>query len=54
MTRLQGVGEGDHFQALRLVACTSCGTPVMDDEGVPLQTHAAEAFLGRRQQMPAL
>jgi SNF2 family DNA or RNA helicase len=48
MTRLQGVGEGESFQALRLVACTSCGSPVMDDEGVPLQTHLAEEFLGRR------
>ncbi len=54
MTRVLGTPAGEDKQALRLVACSNCGGVVHDDEGKPLSTFAAAAFLeGKRRSCKA-
>lgn len=49
MTRVQGSGSGSDTQTVRLAACGCCGHLVHDDDGLPLATMVATAFLeGRR------
>jgi Type III restriction enzyme, res subunit len=49
ITRLLAVGDGVDSQHLRVAACADCGSVVDDEDGKPLQTHAAKAFLdGKR------
>jgi Type III restriction enzyme, res subunit/Helicase conserved C-terminal domain len=49
MSRLLAVGDGVDSQHLRVVACADCGNVVDDEDGKPLQTYAAKAFLdGKR------
>ena len=50
-TRAQGVGSGHEAQVLRLVACSSCGAVVDDDDGAPLQASVAEVYLNHRRMM---
>ena len=50
MSRILTIGDGQLTQHLRVAACAACGTVLDDEDGKPLQTFAAKAFLDNKRR----